>query len=132
MPGLRLGYCLCGDSQLAEQLFPVDNLWGVSIPAQAAGIAALQETGYLERTRSMICRERQWLSQQLAARGLPGVSRGGQLSALSNERRIAVTAAYGAAGEYFSVPAAIIGGWTTVFIELQCAAVRKMGGCLPH
>lgn len=70
MPGLRLGYCLCGDSQLAEKLFSSGQPWGVSIPAQAAGIAALQETGYLERTRSVICRERQWLSQQLAARGL--------------------------------------------------------------
>ena len=28
MPGLRLGYCLCGDSQLAEQLFSSGQPWG--------------------------------------------------------------------------------------------------------
>ena len=69
MPGLRLGYCLCGSAALAEQLFACAQPWGVSIPAQAAGIAALRETTYLERMRRLIETERVWLSAQLRSLG---------------------------------------------------------------
>lgn len=70
MPGLRLGYGLCGNGDLAERIFFCGQPWGVSIPAQAAGIAALQEQGYLERMRHLIQTERRWLSENLARLGL--------------------------------------------------------------
>lgn len=70
MPGLRLGYCLCGSEILAERLFSCGQPWGVSIPAQAAGTAALRENGYLQRTRRLIGQERRWLSEQLQELGL--------------------------------------------------------------
>lgn len=70
MPGLRLGYGLCGNGDLAERIFFCGQPWGVSIPAQAAGIAALQEQGYLERMRRLIQTERRWLSENLARLGL--------------------------------------------------------------
>lgn len=70
MPGLRLGYGLCGNRDLAERIFSCGQPWGVSIPAQAAGIAALQEQGYLERMRRLIQTERRWLSENLARLGL--------------------------------------------------------------
>lgn len=70
MPGLRLGYGLCGNRDLAERIFFCGQPWGVSIPAQAAGIAALQEQGYLERMRRLIQTERRWLSENLARLGL--------------------------------------------------------------
>lgn len=70
MPGLRLGYGLCGNGDLAERIFSCGQPWGVSIPAQAAGIAALQEQGYLERMRRLIQTERRWLSENLARLGL--------------------------------------------------------------
>lgn len=70
MPGLRLGYGLCGNKSLAERIFFCGQPWGVSIPAQAAGIAALQEQGYLERMRHLIQTERRWLSENLARLGL--------------------------------------------------------------
>lgn len=70
MPGLRLGYGLCGNGDLAERIFSCGQPWGVSIPAQAAGIAALQEQGYLERMRHLIQTERRWLSENLARLGL--------------------------------------------------------------
>ena len=70
MPGLRLGYGLCGNKSLAERIFFCGQPWGVSIPAQAAGIAALQEQGYLERMRRLIQTERRWLSENLARLGL--------------------------------------------------------------
>ena len=70
MPGLRLGYGLCGNKSLAERIFFCGQPWGVSIPAQAAGVAALQEQGYLERMRHLIQTERRWLSENLARLGL--------------------------------------------------------------
>lgn len=70
MPGLRLGYGLCGNRDLAERIFSCGQPWGVSIPAQAAGVAALQEQGYLERMRCLIQTERRWLSENLARLGL--------------------------------------------------------------
>lgn len=70
MPGLRLGYGLCGNGDLAERIFSCGQPWGVSIPAQAAGVAALQEQGYLERMRRLIQTERRWLSEILARLGL--------------------------------------------------------------
>lgn len=70
MPGLRLGYGLCGNRDLAERIFSCGQPWGVSIPAQAAGVAALQEQGYLERMRRLIQTERRWLSENLARLGL--------------------------------------------------------------
>lgn len=70
MPGLRLGYCLCGSESLAERLLLCGQPWSVSIPAQAAGIAALKERGYLEKTRLFVQRERRWLTGELQKLGM--------------------------------------------------------------
>ena len=79
MPGLRLGYGLCGNGDLAERIFSCGQPWGVSIPAQAAGVAALQEQGYLERMRRLIQTERRWLSENLARLGIVRFPVGGKL-----------------------------------------------------
>ena len=42
LAGLRLGYCLCGDRALLEQMAHILQPWPVSIPAQAAGECTLQ------------------------------------------------------------------------------------------
>ena len=42
LAGLRLGYCLCGDRALLEQMARILQPWPVSIPAQIAGECALQ------------------------------------------------------------------------------------------
>ena len=70
MAGLRLGYCLSGDSGLLRAMGRTVQPWNVSLPAQAAGVAALGETAFLERTRAVIHEERAWLRQQLEALGL--------------------------------------------------------------
>ena len=41
MPGLRLGYGLCGNGDLAERIFSCGQPWGVSLPDQVVGVAAL-------------------------------------------------------------------------------------------
>ncbi len=44
MPGLRLGYGVCRDSSLLRGMEAVSQPWRVSVPAQAAGIAAARLT----------------------------------------------------------------------------------------
>ena len=46
MAGLRLGYCLCGDGALLAEMSRRVQPWNVSLPAQAAGTAALEELSF--------------------------------------------------------------------------------------
>lgn len=69
MAGVRLGYCLCADGQLLEKMSHTVQPWNVSTLAQAAGVAALQERAFLQKTRALIPVERQWLKGQLEALG---------------------------------------------------------------
>lgn len=70
MAGLRLGYCLCGDSALLSAMSRRVQPWNVSLPAQAAGAAALRETAFLEGSRQMIRQERPFLAGELEKLGL--------------------------------------------------------------
>ena len=65
MAGLRLGYCLCANPPLLERMAGLGQPWGVSVPAQIAGVAAVSDTDYLRRTRELIAQERGYLKQQL-------------------------------------------------------------------
>lgn len=70
IPGLRLGYALCGSEQTAERLRQTGQFWSVSVPAQAAGIAALQVQEWIPKTVRYVCSERAWLSDALRRAGL--------------------------------------------------------------
>lgn len=70
MAGLRLGYCLSSDAALLSDLSRAVQLWNVSTVAQAAGVAALAETGFLEKTRAYVKRERPRLADGLRSLGL--------------------------------------------------------------
>lgn len=65
MAGLRLGYALFGDKKLAEKVQHTGQYWSVSTPAQIAGIAALKETEYIEKTVELIKKEREFLMAEL-------------------------------------------------------------------
>lgn len=69
MPGVRLGFAVCGCSQTADLLSKSGQFWSVSAPAQAAGLAALAEEWYVERTADYIKRERKYLTDELSACG---------------------------------------------------------------
>ena len=72
MPGLRLGYALCGDRKFLERMQEMLQPWNVSLPAQIAGVAALQGAeGYLEETRKVVARGRAFLREGLEACGFP-------------------------------------------------------------
>ncbi len=70
MAGLRLGYLLAGDDSLPGRLRRNRQPWSVSVPAQAAGIAALEEADYLEESRRLIRKERAVLAEGLETLGL--------------------------------------------------------------
>lgn len=65
MPGLRLGYGLFGSSGSVRQMEEAAVPWRVSVPAQAAGIAALGETAFVERSRIIIKEQRELLQFHL-------------------------------------------------------------------
>ena len=69
MAGVRLGYCLCAQGQLLEEMSHTVQPWNVSTLAQSAGVAALHERAFLQRTRALIPVERQWLQGQLESLG---------------------------------------------------------------
>ncbi len=69
MPGLRLGYGLCADPALLSRMREANQPWNVSIPAQYAGTAALDETAYVKRCRDMLSGERDYLKKHLKELG---------------------------------------------------------------
>ena len=69
MAGLRLGYGLCADEALLARLSGAAQPWAVSNVAAAAGIAALEQDAYVERSRKLIRRQRARLIEDLSALG---------------------------------------------------------------
>ena len=65
MAGLRFGYALFGSTELAETVQKTGQYWSVSTPAQIAGIAALNEKNYIEKTVQLINKERDFLTAEL-------------------------------------------------------------------
>ena len=65
IPGLRLGYVLCSDTELLSQMQKAGQPWAVSEPAQAAGIAALRSEGFQEQTIRLVTEERAFLKKAL-------------------------------------------------------------------
>lgn len=71
LAGLRLGYCLCGDRALLEQMAHILQPWPVSIPAQMAGECALQSFHHWPFEQfAMIEQEREKLKAALEELGL--------------------------------------------------------------
>lgn len=70
MAGVRLGYALCGDAALLEKMRGAGQPWAVSSLAQAAGLAALQETAYAGAVRALIAGQRPRMAAGLRALGL--------------------------------------------------------------
>ena len=64
------GYCLCTDEALLARMQAAGQPWAVSSLAQAAGIAALDETEYVAQVRELIKTQRPILASGLRALGL--------------------------------------------------------------
>ncbi len=78
MPGVRLGYCICGNGEAAGRLQAQLPCWNVSNLAQFAGLTALDSgkcIDYISQSRGLICTERKFLRTFLKKPGmrlLPG------------------------------------------------------------
>ncbi len=75
LAGLRLGYALCADGALLNEMHRMGQPWEVSQLAQRAGLAALEERDYVEAVRTLVRRERPLLGEGLAGLGcrvIPG------------------------------------------------------------
>ena len=112
MAGVRLGYCLCGDEALLEKMQAAGQPWAVSSLAQAAGIAALKETAYVDEVRALIAQQRPAMTAGLRALGLRVIDGQGELSALPRTCR----------PERTTPPAAVH----------RCAAARNYPGLGPE
>lgn len=68
LAGVRLGY-LMGKAETLQKISKFVQPWSVSVPAQAAGIAAACDTKYLIRLRTVIRKEREYLMNGLKELG---------------------------------------------------------------
>lgn len=65
IPGIRLGYGLTSDEKLLEKMEMMRQPWNVSVIAQAAGIAALDEKERVMQMRRIVQEERIEIEKQL-------------------------------------------------------------------
>lgn len=70
MPGIRLGYGLCTDKELMEQLNSTAQPFGVSAVAQRAGIACTKEREFVQKTVKETAKERAWLLEEFEKIGI--------------------------------------------------------------
>lgn len=69
IPGVRLGYLLCGDSLKADKIARELPEWNVSIPAQKAGIVAMDMENFLKKSVEIIEKNRKKLVNGLEELG---------------------------------------------------------------
>ena len=69
IPGLRLGYGLCADTELVEKIRQTGQPWPVNTLAEEAGIAALHAEEYREKSLSFLQDERWRLYDELGKLG---------------------------------------------------------------
>ena len=71
MPGLRLGFGVCMPA-LATKLDAHKDVWNVNLLAQAAGVAALKDHDYQEKSRAFLAETAPKFAKAVAA--LPNVA----------------------------------------------------------
>ncbi|WP_105619413.1 pyridoxal phosphate-dependent aminotransferase [Vallitalea okinawensis] len=58
-PGLRLGYCVCGNENILRKINEKKNPWTINALASLAGEIMLKDEDYIQRTRQIINNERE-------------------------------------------------------------------------
>ncbi len=71
IPGLRLGYAI-GHKRMIGRIIKLQYPWNVNGPAQFAGEKIPADKSYMERTRSFVAGERQYMFRRLT--GIKGVT----------------------------------------------------------
>jgi threonine-phosphate decarboxylase len=70
IPGLRLGFAVTQRRALLGRMQTFGQEFNVSTPAQLAGLIALSDTQYMEKTHALIDEERRWLAECFHALGI--------------------------------------------------------------
>lgn len=65
MPGLRLGYGVCSDSELLDAIRLQIQPWNITAPAMGAGLKALEDAAFERETIRFIAREKKDLAAGL-------------------------------------------------------------------
>lgn len=65
IPGIRLGYLVCGNNTLVKSIQKNLPEWNVSVIAQAAGIACTAEKSYIHETKKYVSAQRKFLTERL-------------------------------------------------------------------
>ncbi|MBQ7795842.1 MAG: aminotransferase class I/II-fold pyridoxal phosphate-dependent enzyme [Lachnospiraceae bacterium] len=65
IPGVRLGFMICGNERLREQVRRQLPEWNLSTFAQAAGIACTEQTDFVAKTLEYLNAEREFLVDEL-------------------------------------------------------------------
>lgn len=71
MAGLPVGYALCGDEKLAEDIKNAGSAYSISGTALAAAEAAAESDKFIKMSRKYVAVERKRLSEELTRLGLP-------------------------------------------------------------
>lgn len=58
-PGLRLGYCICGNENIKRKMNEKKNPWTINALASLAGEIMLQDKSYIKETRQLINEQRE-------------------------------------------------------------------------
>lgn len=61
IPGIRLGYCMSSNTEIIEGLKVSGPPWNVSTIAQAAGVAAMEESDYVNKSVLYVKEQRNYL-----------------------------------------------------------------------
>jgi len=64
-PGLRLGYGLCSNAKISENINLKKDPWSVNIFASVAGEVMFSDKEYIEKTKKLICEERKKITSEL-------------------------------------------------------------------
>ena len=64
VPGLRLGFAITQNRELLDSIKKFGQEFNVSTPAQLAGLMALSDMQYMEKTYALIEEERRWLADR--------------------------------------------------------------------
>ncbi len=71
VPGLRLGYALCGNEKLLSQMKELQNPWSVNSLAAKGGELMFTDYAYINQTKSLIASERERIFTRLLS--IPGL-----------------------------------------------------------
>ncbi len=70
IPGIRLGYLVCGNTKICDMIRDQLPEWNISSIAECVGIACLKEMDYLEKGREILRTERTYLVEKLKKLGM--------------------------------------------------------------